>query len=84
MRAGVEDEKMGECHATASLNKSATETSDSDTNPNCSLSDDSASDTTHHKNSPFDKNLFWQRMNHKTFHDCLIVRSLFDFNSFFL
>jgi len=82
MLAGVEDEKMEECNATASPNKSATETGDSDAKPNCSLSDDSASDTTHNKNSSFDKNIFWYRMNHKTFHVCLRVKSLFDFIEF--
>jgi hypothetical protein len=72
--------KMEECNSTASPNKLATETGDSDANPNYSLSDDSASDTTHNKNS-FDKNIVWQRMNHKTFHVCFTVRSLFDFNT---
>jgi len=80
MLAGDEDEKTEECNATASPNKSATETGDSDANPNCSPSDDSASDTTHNKNSSFDKNIVWHRMNHKTFHVCLTIRSLFDFN----
>jgi hypothetical protein len=46
MLPGVEDEKMEECNATASLNKLANETGDTDANPNCSFSDDSASDTT--------------------------------------
>jgi hypothetical protein len=80
MLAGAEDERMEECNATASPNKSATETGDSDTNPNYSLSDDSASDTTHNKNSSFYKNIVWHRMNHKTSYVCLTVRNLFDFN----
>jgi len=78
--ASAEDEKIKECNATASPNKSATETGDSDANHNYSLSDDSASDTTHNQNSSFDKNVVWHRMNHETFHVYLTVRSLFDFN----
>jgi hypothetical protein len=80
MLAGAEDEEMEECNATASPNKSATETGDSDAKLNYSLSDDSASDTKHNKNSPFDKNTVWHRMNHKIFHVCLTAISLFDFN----
>jgi len=74
MLAGAEDEKMEECNATASPNILETDTSDSDANPNYSLSDDSASDTTQNKNSSFDKNIVWHRMNHKIFYVCLTVR----------
>ena len=49
--------KMEKCNATASPNKLATETGDSDANPNYSLGDDPASDTTNNNNSSFDKNM---------------------------
>jgi hypothetical protein len=54
MLASAGDEQMEEYNTNASPNKSATETGDSDANPNYSLNDDSASHTTYNKNSSFD------------------------------
>jgi hypothetical protein len=54
--AFAEDEQTEECEAAASPNnKSASETGDSEADPNYSLSDDSYSDTSDKKSSSFDE-----------------------------
>jgi hypothetical protein len=54
--ASVENEPTEECDAAASSdNKSASETGDSEANPNYSLSDDPFSDISNNKSSPFDE-----------------------------
>jgi hypothetical protein len=64
--ASVGEEQTQECDATAlPINESASETGDSDSDPNYSLSDDYYSDTSDNKSSSFQKIKVLHSINHK-------------------